>query len=362
MSSMRSYIGTCLLLIASVAQTAEHDDADILPKILSLQFSAHEIGVLLGGYQDHGFDYPPFVVDTMTHVMRSVTNDEFAKHFDPDHPVQKQRDEYLTSQGTRFQPHDCRSEPYAVLEQLKIGDRVVPVQFDECFAISEIEVVDNVVWVGSYYAGSHGDWGAQGLFAVDIDSGKILARIDTGERALLRVRLNPFTKNVWAMTPDQTVVVDQSLNVVRRFMFHWDFNADTGMPEVQIANEVVPSHPLAVFALALPFERRAEFFSDVQTIPDEIARTFDLYEFHMCCYFRTADDGARFVQDLNILVPYLRSAFELNMQRYEKLRYGLTTKQASRFWRQVACWFREDPEAERLCETEDWATLRTQSH
>lgn len=266
----------------------------------------------------------------------------------------------ISSDGTAYTPEHCDGWSGQTSSKLAVDGEHLDIDIGDCVSVSEAEVVDDIIWLGTYFEGGHGNWGSEGLLAVSIGSGKIVARIDTGEREVLRVRRDPYSDNVWAMTPDQIVVANQSLETVGRYSFYYDFNATSGMPEIRVANTPTASHPLAVFSFSIPDSLKPKFYNDVRSIPDDQARQFSLYDFFMCCSFLQAGDKSPLPTELEILVPYLMPAFEKSLPRYDKYPHLRDSDTATRVWRQVACWLRQNEDAERLCETEDWRVLMSE--
>ena len=266
---------------------------------------------------------------------------------------------YLTSSGVAYSPHLCDMYDGVALSetQMVISGKPFPLDFEFCINVSEIEIVDNQVWIGTYQAGGHGDYGGVGLVVASLESGNELGRIDTGRYPINQVRIDPVDEKIWAITRDRIVVVEKNMEVSTEYVFYYDFDKPTKIPVVHIADEPTVSHPLAVFARSLPADRHGEFFEAVQTIPDEVARSFSLYDAYMCCHFLRKEDVSSEPQEFEILIPFLVSGFEMALPKYA-YNGKPNSAYASRAWRQIACKHRSwNEEAERLCVTEDWAVL-----
>lgn len=73
----------------------------------------------------------------------------------------------------------------------------------------------------------------------------------------------------------------------------------------------------------------------------------------MCCSFVPRNNGS---SEFELPVPYLQSAFEHDLPRWEYLGRPRTLE-GTRRWRQIACRHQGSSLAERLCATADWGTL-----
>lgn len=355
-------LGVCLVLAASFARSAEYDDADILPQVTKIQFTSKYVGLLVEGIGQ--LEKPAFILDRSRNQFRAATENEFSLVFGESTEVLPNRmrhaePPFVTTDGTPYVPYRCHryDGPVAQESEMIIADRQFPIDFEYCLHVSEIEIVEDIVWIGTFQAGDHGAYGGVGLVAASYDTGRELGRIDTGRYPISHVRADPFSDNVWAITTDRLVEVRDNLEVESTYVFYYDFDSDSQRPEAMIAGQPVLSHPLAVFARSLSAQRHEEFYEAVQTIPENVARSFDLYNVYMCCTFLREGEPSSEPAEFEILIPFLLSGFEHGLSRWH---YGsdLRTRGASRSWRQIACKHRNrNEQSEALCVTEDWADL-----
>lgn len=356
-------LGFCLGMGAFPAGVlaSEFDDADILPGVMYLTFGDEHVGIRATSYYFNFHELPSFVLHRSDNSIGPVSASEYASLFGESQellagPYRDREGPHLTTDGTPYTPYLCDRYARGVTSKMEIAGRPFAADFSDCFNVSEIDLADDIVWIGTYYTGSHDDGAAHGLMVASLESGEIAGRIDTGRYPIYNVRYDSVAKHTWAITRDQIVVVNKAMKVVTRYFFNYDFNASTGHPELRIAEERIASHPLAVFALHLPSSYYRQFFESVQTIPDDKARTFSLYDFYMCCKFAAPGEPSRKPTEFEILIPFLLPAFKKDLPRWKDHgRYR--TINASRKWRQVACDHRSNAEAARLCDTEDWGDL-----
>jgi hypothetical protein len=357
--SLTLCVGIGLFTLDVVA--AEYDDADMLPRVISLSFAGEQVGFEISVAGFSSYEFPLFVHNSSDNSIRSVSATEYASLFgegpEPlaDH-FGNEPDPYVTTDGTTYEPHHCSGYDDRVISEMVIADQRLVIDFEECIAVSEIELDGDIVWMGTYYAGGHGDSGGRGLLAISRKSGQIVARIDTGGYPISHVRYDSFSNNVWVITDDQVVVVDKNMEVVTRYFFYYEFDPRSGKPVVKIANTWIASHPMAVFAMHLPSDQYQRFYESVQSIPDEKAREYDLQDLYMCCYFAPPGKPSQKPREFEILVPFLLPAFQHTLESWS-FPLKLKTKQATRMWRQVACKHRSNDHAARLCDIEDWGEL-----
>lgn len=359
--SLRVLAALGIGMVSTTTYSSEYDDAQILPLVESITFGPEQIGIQLARYDYGRQTLPPFVLNRADNTIASVSEDEFASIFGDTistlpFPYRERETPYLTSDGTPYTRHLCDLYAKVVTSTMMIGGEPFDINFGECVNVSEIEITGDVAWIGAYYPGSHGYSRAHGLIVASIDSAEVIETIDTGPYSAYHIRHDPVADHIWAMSGDRMVVLDLDRNVVARHFFHYDFHPVTGAPEIQITAMETESHPLAVFAMHLPSNQYRSFYESVQSIPDDIARSFSLYDFYMCCHFARPGDPSRRPKEFEILVPFLQFAFEKDLPRWK--RHGnAASRRASKMWRQIACNHRDNDEAARLCDVEDWGVL-----
>jgi len=68
-----------------------------------------------------------------------------------------------------------------------------------------------------------------------------------------------------------------------------------------------------------PPDRHEEFYEAVQTIPENVARKFSLYDVYMCCNFLQEGEESSEPEEFEILIPFLLSGFEHSLPKW---KYG----------------------------------------
>jgi len=353
---------TALLAIGlplATPQAAEFFDADILPQVTSIYFEEDKIGFRIGHGGYDGFEFPAFVIDRPTGICESVHSSVVASRQAKAVSINPYRfpdGAKETSNGTRYELVTAGPDYLPRVTGLSVDGRVYTLSLDESVGITEVEIAHGNIWVGTYYSGDHGVWGAHGVIVVSQQSGQEIGRVDTGLYPVSGVRLDPHSGDIWAFTRDQVLVIDANLGIRTTYVFYYDFDPQSGRPVAQISEHKRKSHPLAVFALHLPESYYEKFYKAVASIPDDVARTFPLHELYMCCNFATLTNESTKPREFEILIPFLLPAFEKDLPRWEYNGQS-RSEYASRMWRQIACQHKSNDEARRLCETEDWAVL-----
>ena len=340
-------IALALLAPIQAPCAAEFSDEDILPTVTSLDFLPDRIGIRIGENPSiRGIG--GFVYVRKSASFLAVDGVEYAELVGESVRQPIGRPPNVTADGAPYVPALCNEYQGGIQSELTIAGKPLAVDLGDCVSVSEVEVVGDTAWIGTYEQGGHGDYGAAGLLAVSMPSGRIVERVDTGNLAVRGVRLDPVARSVWAITDDRMTVVQLDTRDVSRYYFYHDFDPQTGRPVVRVSDVEVASHPLAVFAQYLPPTQQQAFYIALQSIPELVARRFLLYEFFMCCDFHPKRNVPG---ELEFLLPYLVIAYEHNRDRYRDSLH------ASMPWRQVACWLGESKDARRLCAIEDWADL-----
>lgn len=345
-----SVLWLSLFLVAGVllprsVSAAEYSDEDILPHVTSLTFLDDKIGIRVTAGSLRFFKFPDFVYMRGTNSFLPVTAAEYARLIGDEEGKPLGRPPYVTTDGTTYVPQHCNSYN-GITSEMVVAGQTLEVNLGNCVSVSEVEAVGDYIWIGTYLDGGHGDYGAAGLLVVSRSSGQIIKRIDTGKLAITGVRYDPITGFVWAITPDQITVVSQSLEIVSRYRFYHDFEPSSGAPVVKVSDREVKSHPMAVIATLLPQAHQQSCYRSVQTIPESLVREFSLYGFFMCCNFHRGDRSV-LSGKFNVLVPFLHVGAEHNVVSDTR-------------WRQLACLLVDDPEARRLCDSEDWGLISGQ--
>lgn len=357
----------CIVLLLLVVLPASHtwgveyDDADTLPSVTKLVFGAEHIGLYVKGIGE--LEKPAFILDRSKNKFRAATEREFNSIFGSNteplkYDMSYGKGPFVTTDGTSYSPLHCDTyEGVVTKTEMTIAGRIFPLAFEYCVSVSDVEIDEGIVWIGTYYDGDHRDWGAVGLVAASFDTGEELGRIDTGKYLIGQVQIDPYSRNIWVLTRDRIVVVRRDLEIESSYVFYYDFDSKTTKSELYISDRPTLSHPLAVFVRSLPSDRHEEFYEAVQTIPDSIARKFSLYWFNMCCHLLRQGEESSEPEEFQILIPFLLSGFEYSLSKWSYDGHP-RTKEASQIWRQIACKHRNrNEEAEFLCSKEDWGDL-----
>lgn len=359
---LRSIVFSVLVVLpVSYSWGAFYDDAAILPHVTKLVFGTDHIGLYIEGIGE--LEKPAFILDRSKNKFRTATEREFDSIFGSNtepltYAMGYGKGPFVTTDGISYTPLHCeRYEGVVDRTEMTIAGRIFPLAFESCVSVSDIEIDGGIVWIGTFYDGDHGDWGAVGLVAASFDTGEEIGRVDTGKYSIGQVQIDPYSSNIWVLTRDRIVVVRRDLEIESSYVFYYDFNSNTAVPEAYITNTPTLSHPLAVFAQSLPPNRHEEFYKAVQSIPDSIARKFSLYDFYMCCNFLRKGEKSSEPEELEILIPFLLSGFEYRLSKWP-YKGNSDTQSASNTWRQIACKHRNrTKEAEFLCEKADWGDL-----
>lgn len=337
--------------LPSILPSAEASDTDLLPSVESLTFMKNSIGLRARGGVLRQLGYAGFVYSRGSDSFAPLSKEEFTEIVGDDSERRLEQQPYAVRRSTKFLPYHCFVDSDIDGPKVVAEEDLSNVDLNKCFSVSEIVKVDGFNWVGSYENAEHGDYGSQGLLIVSATSEQLVGQVDTGMYAIRGVRYDPFSRNVWTITDDQIVVVNQHYEIVSRYFFHYDFDPESGTPLVRVSEEDVSSHPLAILAAFLPKDSHGSFHRAVQTIPKSLQWEFPLRDFFECCDFHQVVGPGGLPVEYEVLIPFLRDGAQHDPHGFNDSRL------ATQMWRQVSCWYVDNDHAAQLCKTEDWGNL-----
>lgn len=152
-----------------------------------------------------------------------------------------------------------------------------PTHAKQCVNIGAIESVGPWLLLGTSYVGEAGMfYGAQGIVAVDKESGELKQRIDFSERLresgmIVELRRDPFTNEVWAATLSGLLRISPQLEVEARYWFADQFDEQSRQTVTRLVDKPAANDPLAQYVRAMNIDAPGAVlaFMKVQCTQDE---------------------------------------------------------------------------------------------
>lgn len=319
---MRSFISGSICLVAFVgawplaSSGHEFSDSEALPSIRQLVFSPDAVGFvsptndLLGGAPLY------FIYDRGNRKIAEVDAAQFRRRFPASVPSDEPREGRhsspyhligRTAGGVEYKLRlkycgDGGDEDDEKMELVVVGGKPVRVGArDTCTSVSSVEIVGDQLWLGTAYSGEQkGYSAAEGVIVQSLRSGRVLARLDAVSGWVTRVRLDPFSKNVWVTTDLGIFEVSPQFKLLSADLYYHDFDPRTGEPRFAFSSEATRGNPLSAVSRLLPGAERKGFYEAAGKIPAADLEEFTLYNFFMCCDF----DGRQYPESFRPLMPF----------------------------------------------------------
>jgi hypothetical protein len=293
----------------------EFSDSEALPSIRQLVFSPDAVGFvspkndLLGGAPLY------FIYDRGNRKIAEVDAAQFRQRFPASVPSDEPRESRRSSPyhligrtagGVEYKLRlkycgEGGDEDDEKMELVVVGGKPVRVGArEECTSVSSVEIVGDQLWLGTAYSGEQkGYSAAEGVIVQSLRGGRVLARLDAVSGWVTRVRLDPFSKNVWVTTDLGIFEVSPQFRLLSANLYYHDFDPRTGEPRFAFSSEATRGNPLSAVARLLPGAERKGFYEAVSKIPAADLEQFTPYDFFMCCRF---DD--QYPQSFHPLMPF----------------------------------------------------------
>src|SRR5574337_543593 len=206
---------------------------DTLPQIIGTVFSNTSIGFMSS-------DERYFVLDRASQSFRQVDAALFPQYF-PDMsktmPSETIRESGIgsivvlrASDGRELKTQNAYcSEGEKIKHRLWIGDTLTKDHVRPCHSVSAIEIVQNLLWLGTRHDGEYGDYPAQGIVIQSLDRAQLITKISskqglTGD--LIRaIRWDGYTNTIWVTTERGFNQIDGQHKVITARYFYEDLDA-----------------------------------------------------------------------------------------------------------------------------------------
>lgn len=289
----------------------EFEEADTLPQVDNLLFSASQIGIVS---QDGRW----FALDRQTHQVHQLDAVQFAQWFPKPWPPQPYEIPQSgprilrSSTGQEFQltPAYC-SEGAHIGHTLRDHQRPFPSVLKHCTSVAALEILEAQVWFGTMQPYEGGEAEAEGVIVQAREKKHKLAAITTKSGLtpgpVRMLREDPVTKTVWVATAQGLNQIDHQFRVHWAGYWYEDFGAASGRSETSLIATKKRSHAFAVLGRELGVQDWHAYREVVRSIPSALERWGDFTDFQWVLY-QAHMGGPDFPQDLNGLVPFVIQA------------------------------------------------------
>jgi hypothetical protein len=304
-----------VMILALSAETwggrIEFEEADPLPQVENLLFSASHIGIV-------SQDGRLFALDRQTQQVRQLDAAQFAQQFPNPWPPQPYEIAQSgprilrSSTGQEFQlmPAYC-SEGAHIGHTLRYRQRPFPDVLKHCTSVAALEIIGDQVWFGTVHPYEGGEGEAEGVVVQARDKKQMLAAITTKSGLtpgpIRMLREDPFTKTVWVATAQGLNQIDHQFRVHWAAYWYEDFGAASGRSETSLVATKKRSHAFAVLGRELGVQDWYAYREVVRSIPSALKRWGDFTDFQWVLY-KAHTGGLDFPQELNGLVPFVIQA------------------------------------------------------
>ena len=241
-----------LLVMAVGGETAEYSEADDIPAVTSLVFT--ESNILLSVVRD-AVHTAYFVADRESYSFKEINELDFQSLTVHEHVQTSTFDNAALDIDLSF-TDDCDTEGhlYGSGDHERSGRRIlqlpsitIDVEMLCRSSVSTAVSVDDSVWIGTYTAGGHGDYGSEGVLVVP-KNGDPVVRLDIGNDIVHKLAVDPWSSDIWVVTHSQLFRVSDDTTVLGRYSAYRDFFEHQPGVRVIASAVRIENNPLAVLA------------------------------------------------------------------------------------------------------------------
>ncbi len=313
---------TIFLLSPQSYAGIEFEEWHPLPQIKNIVFSNTSVGFIS---QDHRY----FVIDRKSNVFQQVNENSFHEKFHGPLPAKpyekfKEREMLRASNGMEFQSESAYCDEGAYqphklwLDGKAFQDVVAP-----CVSISAVEIIDNQLWLGTYYMGEGGEAPAHGIIVQSLQELRLIKKIDTNEgltgNLVRAIRTDTQGDKVWAATERGLNEVNLKLQVVASHYFYEDFDSVSGKPTVFLSSSPKSSNPFAVISRVLSIQDSKAFYEAVKLIPQTLHNKLNLYYFFM---YSSTPYPDFLPSEMNVLIPFFIEAAQSHQKEVRRFAFS----------------------------------------
>lgn len=244
----------CVALLSTVVggDAAEYSEADDIPAVTSLVFTKSHIALTVAR---DAYRTTYFVADRESYSFQEISELDFHSLTMDEH-VQKSTFENAALDIDLSFTDDCETEgyPYDSGDHDKAGRRIlqlpsiaIDVEMLCRSSVSSAVLLDDAIWIGTYTAGGHGDYGSEGVLVVP-RNGDPGVRLDIGNDIVYKLAVDPWSSDVWVVTHSQLFRVADDTTVLARYSAYRDFYEQRPVVLVTASPARIENNPLAVLA------------------------------------------------------------------------------------------------------------------
>ena len=314
-----------LLLTALCGNAAEYSEVDDIPAVISVVFTESRIALKVS--RDSSGYYAPYLVtyfmaDRESYSFKEISEQEF---------LSLPADEHDAELDLNLSPtDDCANEdyPYDVGHPDASGRMILQlsstkIEFElKCgSSISSAVSVGDSIWVGTYTAGGHGDYGSEGVLVVP-KNGDSVGQLDIGTDIIISFDIDPWSEDVWVTTDKQLFRVSDTTAVLARYSLYRDFHDHRPVIRITDSPTRIENNSLAVLADWLgPTSHRTLWEASENGV--QLPGVEPLYQYAMFGTYLTHQP--RWPAELASALEYAQPAF--NWQKFACLLPGDNAKE-----------------------------------
>lgn len=279
MKRLAAFLITVVLLLSSATVWAggEYQGFEPLPRIIDIRFNSGATGfhVANNSFVPGGERY--FELPRGTAEWQPITRDEFSARF----PSRRLPSSVWVKEGnflvlSTTDGEHLVSTNYQCMEGsahwagVRRNGDWFPTHAKQCVNVGAIESVGPWLLLGTSYVGEAGMfYGAQGIVAVDKETGKLKQRIDFSEQPresgmIVELRRDPFTNDVWAATLTGLLRISPRLEVAARYWFTDQFDESSQQTVTRLADKPAANDPLAQYVRAMNIDSPGAVYAFVK--------------------------------------------------------------------------------------------------
>ena len=243
-----------VLFMTLCGDAAEYSEADDIPAVTSLVFT--ESSIALTVVRDF-YRTVYFLADRESYSFHEISEQEFHS-VTMDENVQVSANQSADIEIDLWSTDDCKNNGYRYdsgdhdmtgRRILQLPNTAIDIEMLCRSSVSSAVSIDDSVWIGTYTAGGHGDYGSEGVVVVP-KNGDPVVRLDIGTDIVTKLAVDPWSSDVWVVTHSQLFRVANDTAVLARYSAHRDFDDDEHRPVVRVTASRTPmkNNPLAVLA------------------------------------------------------------------------------------------------------------------
>lgn len=206
-------LGVWMIIAMYSANAAEYSGADDIPATTSLLFTPSTVAITITPYANGEYEDTErtlyFLMDRSDVDFRQVSREQFANLTEGEHRRERTRTRYVVPRDYEVTySGDCADLGYRYDSGPPnlMGRRTI--RFDSVSfevrmlcrsSIAETILRGTDLWIATYEAGGHGEYGADGVLIAS-NAGAPLSRLDVGDCPVENLVKDPWSSDIWIVT------------------------------------------------------------------------------------------------------------------------------------------------------------------